>query len=74
MTWSHCAPAEHRLSYKITSVKTVARRALADDTDAFDQHGDHRLVLITCSGDYRRDRGGYENNLVVVGKPIGEAQ
>ena len=51
-------------------MKNVAG-ALADDTDAFDQDGDHRLVLITCSGVYRRDRGGYENNLVVFGTPIG---
>ena len=64
----------HRLSYKISSVHKVPRRALATDTQAFNQSGAHRLVLITCDGVYRRDRGGYENNLVVVGNPIGEAR
>jgi LPXTG-site transpeptidase (sortase) family protein len=64
----------HRLSYKITSVQTVPRRALATDSQAFDQSGAHRLVLITCTGDYRRDRGGYESNLVLVGTPLGLAR
>ena len=41
----------HRLSYRITSVQTVARQALATDSQAFDQTGAHRLVLITCTGD-----------------------
>jgi LPXTG-site transpeptidase (sortase) family protein len=64
----------HRLSYKITAKQVVARGALATDSQAFDQSGPHRLVLITCTGDYRRDRGGYESNLVVIGKPIGLAR
>ena len=64
----------HRLRYKISSVQTVARRALATDSQAFDQSGAHRLVLITCTGEYRRDRGGYESNLVVVGIPLGLAR
>ena len=64
----------HRLSYKISSVHKVPRRALATDTKAFDQSGAHRLVLITCDGVYRRDRGGYESNLVVVGIPLGKAR
>jgi LPXTG-site transpeptidase (sortase) family protein len=64
---------EHQLRYRITSVRTVARQALATDSRAFDQTGPHRLVLITCTGAYRRDRGGYERNLVVTGQPIGRA-
>jgi LPXTG-site transpeptidase (sortase) family protein len=63
-----------RLSYRISSVETVDRQALATDSRAFDQTGAHRLVLITCTGDFRRDRGGYESNLVVTGQPIGLAR
>ena len=63
-----------RLSYRITKVATVARQALATDSVAFDQTGVHRLVLITCTGAYRRDRGGYESNLVVIGQPLGLAR
>ncbi len=65
---------EHRQRYKITSIQTVARQALATDSQAFDQTGDHRLVLITCTGTFRRDRGGYDSNLVVIGKPLGLAR
>jgi LPXTG-site transpeptidase (sortase) family protein len=63
-----------RLSYRIIKVETVDRQALATDSRAFDQTGDHRLVLITCTGEYRRDRGGYESNLVVTGRPLGLAR
>jgi LPXTG-site transpeptidase (sortase) family protein len=65
---------EHELSYRITSVQTVAKKALASDSQAFDQTGAHRLVLITCTGDFRPDDGGYESNLVVIGKPLGLAR
>lgn len=64
----------HTLSYRVTSVHTVAKKALAADGDAFDQNGDHRLVLITCGGAYHRDQGGYDSNIVVVAKPLGLAR
>jgi hypothetical protein len=62
------------LSYRISAVRTVHRQALATDSQAFDQAGPHRLVLITCTGAYRRGRGGYESNLVVTGQPLGLAR
>jgi len=64
----------HRLRYRVTSVQTVAKQALATDSQAFEQTGDHRLVLITCTGTFRRDRGGYSSNLVVFAKPLGLAR
>jgi len=64
----------HRATYQVTSVQTVAKEALASDSQAFDQAGRHRLVLITCTGNYRRDRGGYDSNLVVIAKPVGLAR
>lgn len=64
----------HRIKYRVTSVKKVARKALATQTQAFNQTGQHRLVLITCTGNFRRDRGGYESNLVVIAKPLGLAR
>jgi LPXTG-site transpeptidase (sortase) family protein len=63
-----------RLRYRISSVRTVDRQALATDGRAFDQTGAHRLVLITCTGRFLRDRGGYESNLVVTGQPLGLAR
>jgi LPXTG-site transpeptidase (sortase) family protein len=59
----------HRLKYRVTSVRKVAKDALATDRQALNQTGPHRLVLITCTGNFHRDRGGYDSNLVVVAKP-----
>jgi LPXTG-site transpeptidase (sortase) family protein len=64
----------HWLKYRVIAVRQVARKALATDSQAFKQTGPHRLVLITCTGNYHRDRGGYDSNLVVIGKPIGLAR
>jgi LPXTG-site transpeptidase (sortase) family protein len=64
----------HRLKYRVTSVRKVAKKALATDGQAFKQTGPHRLVLVTCTGNYHRDRGGYDSNLVVVAKPQGLAR
>ena len=65
-------PFEQR--YRIIAVQLVAKQALASDSRAFEQTGAHRLVLITCTGTYHRDRGGYDTNLVVIGKPLGLAR
>jgi LPXTG-site transpeptidase (sortase) family protein len=64
----------HRLKYRVTSVKKVARKALATKSQAFKQTGPHRLVLVTCTGNFHRDQGGYDSNLVVVAKPLGLAR
>jgi LPXTG-site transpeptidase (sortase) family protein len=64
----------HRLKYRVTSVRKVPKKALATDSQAFKQTGPHRLVLITCTGNFRREQGGYDSNLVVVGKPLGLAR
>jgi LPXTG-site transpeptidase (sortase) family protein len=64
----------HRLKYRVTSVRKVAKKALATDGQALRQTGPHRLVLITCTGNFHRDRGGYDSNLVVVAKPLGLAR
>ena len=54
-----------RQTFEVTSVRTVAQNALAGDSKALSQTGDHRLVMITCTGAYRPGRG-YESNLVVT--------
>lgn len=64
----------HAARYRITSVKTVKKQALATSSSAFDQLGSHRLVLITCGGAYRADRGGYDSNVVVTAVPLGPAR
>jgi LPXTG-site transpeptidase (sortase) family protein len=64
----------HRLKYRVTSVKKVPKKALATDNQVLTQTGQHRLVLITCTGNYHRNRGGYDSNLVVVAKPSRSAR
>ncbi|WBQ04812.1 class F sortase [Kribbella sp. CA-293567] len=65
---------DHSASYRVDSVTSVLKGALATESGAFDQTGDHRLVLITCTGAYDRARGGYEKNLVVSATPLGLAK
>ncbi len=57
-------------AYKITTVRQVSRTDLVDDAQVFDIAGPPRLVLITCAGEFRPDRGGYSRNLIVVARPI----
>ena len=58
-----------RQTFTVTSVRTVAQNALAGDSKALAQTGDHRLVLITCTGAYRPGRG-YESNLLVTAERV----
>ena len=57
-------------AYKITMVRQVPRTDLVDDAQVFDIGGPPRLVLITCAGEFRPDRGGYSRNLIVVARPV----
>jgi LPXTG-site transpeptidase (sortase) family protein len=57
-----------RQTYEVSSVRVVAQNALADGP-ALGQTGEHRLVLITCTGAYTPGRG-YESNLVVTATQI----
>ena len=61
-------------SYKVKSVVSVPKDALATKSGAFTQTGDHRLVLITCTGPYDASRGGYADNLVVTATSLGLAK
>ena len=61
---------DHRQAYTITRVRQDPRTDLVNDDEAFDIDGPPRLVLITCAGEFRPDRGGYSRNLVVVARPV----
>ncbi|WP_241995988.1 class F sortase [Kribbella antiqua] len=64
----------HTATYRVTSIVSVPKDALATRSGAFDQTTDHRLVLITCTGAYDASKGGYEENLVVTAAAIGLAK
>jgi hypothetical protein len=58
------------LQYRTEAVRNVDKQALALDV-VFDRTGPRRLQLVTCGGEYIRDRGGYQQNLVVTAVPVG---
>jgi LPXTG-site transpeptidase (sortase) family protein len=60
----------HVLTYRVASTNLVNKDALASEGQALDQHGPHRLVLITCSGQWHADIRSYDSNLVVVAEPV----
>ena len=59
-----------RQAYTITALRQVPRTDLVDDKEVFDIDGPPRLVLITCAGEFRPDRGGYSRNLIVIARPV----
>ncbi|ADB29809.1 peptidase C60 sortase A and B [Kribbella flavida DSM 17836] len=64
----------HSAAYRVSSVVSVPKDALATQGRAFEQTGEHRLSLITCTGTYDAARGGYSANLLVTALPLGLAQ
>ena len=51
----------------------VPRADLRHQAVVFSAAGDRRLVLITCGGPYDASRGGYQDNVVVVARPVGRS-
>lgn len=66
------AGATYALDYRVRRIDRVDKDALATDSAAFDQQGSPHLVLITCTGAYLPDSGGYQQNLVVTATPVGQ--
>jgi LPXTG-site transpeptidase (sortase) family protein len=58
------------LSYRVVSATLVSKQALAADGQALDQRGPHRLVLITCSGQWHPEVRSYDSNLVIIADPV----
>jgi LPXTG-site transpeptidase (sortase) family protein len=57
------------VTYRVVRVERIARTVL-DLPHLFARAGAARLHLVTCGGDYRPDRGGYQDNVVVTARPI----
>ncbi|MGN6689033.1 MAG: sortase domain-containing protein [Actinomycetales bacterium] len=58
-----------RQVYRVVERREYLKKALPLRL-LFERSGRHRLVLITCGGPYDRDRGGYQDNLVVTAVPV----
>ncbi len=58
------------LRYRTTDVVSVAKKSLPE-LGVFDRDGRKLLRVVTCGGAYDRDRGGYQDNVVVTAVPVG---
>jgi LPXTG-site transpeptidase (sortase) family protein len=56
------------LRYEVVSLRSIDKAALPDAL--FGRTGQPRLVLITCGGPYLPEAGGYQENVVVVARPV----
>ena len=56
------------LDYEVVSLRSIEKAALPDTL--FRRDGRHRLVVITCGGPYLPEAGGYQENVVVVARPV----
>ncbi|KFZ79122.1 sortase [Amycolatopsis sp. MJM2582] len=57
--------------YRVREVVTVHKNDLpAQAAKLFAQSGPHRLVLVTCGGDYLGGTDGYRDNRVIVATPV----
>jgi hypothetical protein len=54
--------------YRVDSIETFDRQALP--ADVFARTGPERLRLVTCTGPYLPQAGGYQQNLVVTAVPV----
>lgn len=58
--------------FQVTRAELVSKATLSAESELFDVQGDRRLVLITCGGSYDAERGGYQDNMVVIAEPQSE--
>jgi hypothetical protein len=58
-------------TYRVREIVTVHKNDLpARAPKLFAQDGPHRLVLVTCGGDYLGGTDGYRDNRVIVATPV----
>jgi hypothetical protein len=58
-----------RTAYRVDSIQRFDRQALPEAV--FGRTGPERLRLVTCTGPYLPEAGGYQQNLVVTAVPLG---
>ena len=58
-----------RVRYRTVSVRSIDKqsRALAS---VFDRDGRSRLRIVTCGGEFDRENGGYQENVVLTAVPL----
>ncbi|WP_363321348.1 class F sortase [Saccharomonospora sp.] len=57
--------------YRVVAVETLDKDELGTQApELFSQDGPHRLVLVTCGGDYLGGTDGYSDNHIVTAEPV----
>ncbi len=59
-----------RVEYQVTSVVKTSKTRI-DWQEVFSREGKHRLVIVTCGGEFDRAAGHYEDNVIVTATPLG---
>ena len=54
-----------RYEYRVVQVTRIAKSKVPWD-GIFDRAGPSRLAIVTCGGEYDRDRGSYRDNVIVL--------
>lgn len=63
--------AGKQFRFKVTQVLTISKHDLPGRAvELFGPRGAHRLVLVTCGGQWVGGQSGYEANRVVIAEPI----
>lgn len=57
--------------YRVESAVRIPKADLGAESALFDQAGPHRLVLVTCDGEFDRSARRYADNLVVTALRVG---
>jgi sortase (surface protein transpeptidase) len=57
------------VTYRVVARELISKRRLPTE-ELFARDGRPRLTLITCGGDYDRQNGGYQDNVVVTAVPV----
>jgi len=55
--------------YRVTARRQV-RKASLDQLNVFTSGGPPQLVLLTCGGAFDKERRSYDNNVIVVARPV----
>ena len=70
VTVTDTSGAEH--AYEVVGRETVTKDVLPVE-EIFARDGAHRLVVITCGGEFLPELRSYEDNVVVTAVPVGSA-
>lgn len=57
-----------RVEYEVVSVESISRAGV-DLRSLFRRTGEEQIVVVTCGGAYDRERGAYEENVIVTAVP-----